>query len=120
MNRPEIADPQCGDDDSKESAFLAKQLGRRTRLLRVEAGLSQLEMAELLGICREMLARYERGAACPRLSIVLRLCGLFAVSPERLLSGLLPVSVRPLTHVRRLTTRRKSAASRLASEGVRK
>ena len=119
MNQDEIVETQCGNDDTKESVVLASRLGRRARLLRIEAGLSQIEMAERLGICREMVARYERGAVCPRLSVVLRLCVLFAVPPERLLFGLLPASVRPLTHVRRRTSRRESAAARLESEGVR-
>ena len=119
MNRFDIDLAQCEFDDSKESAVLASKLGRRIRLLRVEAGLSQNEMAELLGVCREMVARYERGAVCPRLSVVLRLCVLFAVRPDRLLSGLMPTTARPLTHVRSQTSRRKSAAASLVIEGVR-
>lgn len=119
MNRFELDAEQRGIDGTEESVLLARKLGRRIRLLRVEAGLSQIEMAELLGTCREALARYERGARCPRLEIVLRLCVLLAVRPERLISDLMPTTARPLPAGRRKTPRRAAAAARLASEGVR-
>jgi transcriptional regulator with XRE-family HTH domain len=119
MNRYKTDTQQFGDDTSKESALLARKLGRRIQLLRVEAGLSQLDLAEGLGICREMLARYERGLNFPRLLILLRLCALLAVDPAQLLSDLLPTAVSPLPPGKRKTPQRAAAAARLVSEGVR-
>ena len=56
MNRLETDFSQCGDDASEESALLARTLGRRIQLLRVEAGLSQNDLSEGLGICQAVLS----------------------------------------------------------------
>ena len=47
---------------------------------RVNAGLSCCEAAKMLGISRRTLLNYEQGIALPRIDMVKRMMGLYAVS----------------------------------------
>ncbi len=119
MNRFKNDSGQVSGDAVKADAILARRLGTRIRLLRIEAGWSQVELAERLGVCREMAARYEKGLNCPRIDTLLRLCSLFGVLPERLFVGLVPDVVSPLPSVGLPSSRRETATARLVREGVR-
>lgn len=53
--------------------------------LRKEKGLSQIQVAELLGVSRQAISRWEQGAALPTTDNLLKLAELYGVSVEALL-----------------------------------
>ncbi|MCQ2614079.1 MAG: helix-turn-helix transcriptional regulator [Treponemataceae bacterium] len=55
--------------------------------LREKRGLSQAEVAQEIGISRQMYNKYERGDTEPSLSAIKALCTLYAVSYEELLDS---------------------------------
>jgi transcriptional regulator with XRE-family HTH domain len=66
------------------SRFYA-EFGRRLREARDEAGLSQRELAERLGLTRGSVANVEAGRQGLALHVFNRACEVLTVSPERLL-----------------------------------
>jgi len=63
--------------------------GRRIARLRREKGYTQAQLAGLLDVSREVVARWEtgRGRFSPNTQMLLRLSALFGVSLEELLAG---------------------------------
>ena len=55
--------------------------------LREKRGLSQAEVAQEIGISRQMYNKYERGDTEPSLTVIKGLCTLYAVSYEELLDS---------------------------------
>ena len=51
------------------------------------ANLTQMQLAEKLGITDKAVSKWERGIAMPDSSIMLELCGIFGISVNELLSG---------------------------------
>jgi DNA-binding XRE family transcriptional regulator len=62
-------------------------LGKRMRELRMQAGLTQAELARRTGIHRPNIARVEAGRHTPSLETVARIAQAIGVSPTRVLSG---------------------------------
>lgn len=62
------------------------RLGARLRELRLEAGLTQAELARRTGIHRPNIARVEAGRHTPSLETLSRLAGAIGVSPTRVLA----------------------------------
>ena len=60
-------------------------LGRRIQEARKAAGLSQESLGERLGVSRQAVSKWERGAADPSTSNLLALAKLFGVPAEDLL-----------------------------------
>lgn len=69
-----------------EGARLAWTFGERVALLRLEAGLSEPELAARSGL--RTITKIERGIREPRLGQILGLCEGLGVSPNVLLRGM--------------------------------
>lgn len=57
----------------------------KLKQLREKRGLSQAEVAQEIGISRQMYNKYERGDTEPSLSVIRAICQLYAISPNALL-----------------------------------
>ncbi|WP_223846099.1 helix-turn-helix domain-containing protein [Wenzhouxiangella sp. AB-CW3] len=75
-----LLDEQMTQDDK----VFFKQLGKRVAGLRKELGLTQIQLAEQLGISQQLIAAYEAGARKIPASMLPTLAKLFAVSLEEL------------------------------------
>lgn len=62
-------------------------IGQRLRRLRIEAALTQAELAEQAGIAVNTVARLERGEAEPHMSTARKLAGTLGVHPRELTRG---------------------------------
>ena len=62
-------------------------MNNKLKELREKRGLSQAEVAQEIGISRQMYNKYERGDTEPSLSAIKALCTLYAVSYEELLDS---------------------------------
>ena len=65
------------------------KLGENIIRLRSKAGLSQEQLAQLLGVSRQSVSKWETGSATPDLVHLLRLCEIFSTSLDALV-GLQP------------------------------
>ena len=63
------------------------KIGRFIAECRKKAGLTQLQLAEKLGITDKAISKWERGIAMPDTSIMLSLCDILCISVNELLSG---------------------------------
>ena len=61
-----------------------KELGERLRRLRESVKLSQVKMAELLGVKQSSINRYEQGQSAPSLETLVRYADYFDVSLDDL------------------------------------
>lgn len=66
-------------DQAKIGKFIAER--------RKCAGLTQMQLAEKLGITDRAVSKWERGKALPDSSVMLELCGLLGITVNDLLSG---------------------------------
>jgi transcriptional regulator with XRE-family HTH domain len=64
-----------------------KDFGSRLRGLRTERGLSQRELADLVGIEVMQVNRYERGVNVPSIETAVKLAGVFQLTTDELLGG---------------------------------
>ena len=63
------------------------KIGRFIAECRREANLTQMQLAEKLGITDKAISKWERGVAMPDTSIMLELCDILEISVNELLSG---------------------------------
>lgn len=63
------------------------KIGRFIAECRKSAGLTQMQLAEKLGITDKAVSKWERGVAMPDTSIMLELCNILCISVNELLSG---------------------------------
>lgn len=63
------------------------KLGSLIRALRREAGMTQRDLAETLGVTDKAVSKWERGLGCPDVSFLPQLSRLFGVDLEKLLQG---------------------------------
>ncbi|MBQ9938365.1 MAG: helix-turn-helix transcriptional regulator [Oscillospiraceae bacterium] len=63
------------------------KIGRFIAERRKNAGLTQLQLAEMLGITDRAISKWETGKAMPDSSIMLELCGILKITVNDLLSG---------------------------------
>ena len=61
-----------------------KELGERLRILRESVKLSQVKMAELLGVKQSSINRYEQGQSAPSLETLVKYADYFDVSMDYL------------------------------------
>ena len=61
------------------------ELAENLRRIRIEKGLTQAKLAEALGVSDRAVSRWERGAACPDVSLLPRLALLLETSVDALL-----------------------------------
>ena len=61
----------------------------KTRMLlcRSQIGITQSELASIIGVAQRMIAAYELGESRPRMNVLLKLSEVFGVSPEWLAGG---------------------------------
>lgn len=64
-----------------------EKIGGLIRALRTERGLTQLRLAEQLGVSDKAVSKWERGLGCPDVSLLPALSALLGVPLEELLSG---------------------------------
>ena len=62
-------------------------LGERIALARKQAGLSQEQLGEQLGVSRQAVSKWESGQTNPDVAYIAELCRLFGVSSDWLLLG---------------------------------
>ena len=63
------------------------KIGRFIAECRKKANLTQMQLAEKLGITDKAISKWERGMAVPDSSIMLELCDILSISVNELLSG---------------------------------
>ena len=63
------------------------KIGKFIAECRKKANLTQLQLAEKLGITDKAISKWERGVAMPDTSIMLELCDILGISVNELLSG---------------------------------
>ena len=63
------------------------KIGRFIAERRKKASLTQMQLAEKLGITDKAISKWERGIAMPDTSIMLKLCDILGISVNELLSG---------------------------------
>ena len=63
------------------------KIGKLIADCRKEKGLTQMQLAEKLGITDKAISKWERGIAMPDTSIMLELCDILGISVNELLSG---------------------------------
>ena len=63
------------------------KIGRFIAECRKKANLTQMQLAEKLGITDKAVSKWERGVAMPDTSIMLELCDILGISVNELLSG---------------------------------
>ena len=80
-------------------------LSNRIYTLRRRAGLSQDQLAELLGVSRQAVSRWENGSATPGLEKLQAMCRCFQVTMDQL-TGAEEVPPPPLPPPRETLTRR--------------
>ena len=61
------------------------KIGEKIANLRMTAGKSQEQLAEMLGVSRQSVSKWEMDQALPQVDKVLQLCDLFGVSTDQLL-----------------------------------
>jgi DNA-binding CsgD family transcriptional regulator/DNA-binding XRE family transcriptional regulator len=71
---------------------VTRAFGERIRDLRIEAGLSEGDLAARCGVARSTIKKTELGRGEPRLSLILTLCDGLGVSPGVLMGDLLVAS----------------------------
>ena len=70
---------------TKRPAFPKKEIGARLRALRLERGISQVELAKLIGTHQTAVSQVEVGRRGVSLRQILRLCRALNVRPDRIL-----------------------------------
>ena len=68
----------------------AKEIGKRIRQLREDAGMSQAELGNRLKVSQTRISRYEAGHATPPLKQLIKLANIFRVPLDYLLFGAEP------------------------------
>ncbi len=63
------------------------KIGKFITACRKEKSLTQMQLAEKLGITDKAISKWERGIAMPDTSIMLELCSILGISVNELLSG---------------------------------
>jgi transcriptional regulator with XRE-family HTH domain len=61
---------------------------RDVKRIRKARGLSQVDLAEMVGVTQGLISKIERGDANPTLDVILRLANALQVSPALLFGGL--------------------------------
>ena len=64
-----------------------EKIGKFIAMRRKSAGLTQMQLAEMLSITDRAVSKWETGRAMPDSSIMLELCGILKISVNDLLSG---------------------------------
>lgn len=74
---------------SVDWSVVAVDFGQRLKELRVQAGMTQLQLAQRMGVTKSVVSFYELQERTPSPDILVKLSGIFKVSTDYLL-GLTP------------------------------
>ena len=77
-NTPSDSKPQRIYDREQ----IARKMGKLLKMYRVQADLSQTEIAKTLGMTNSQISYYEKGKTIPPLDILFELCYILKVSPQ--------------------------------------
>ena len=69
----------------KRPVFSRKEIGARLRALRIERGISQVELAKLVGTHQTALSQIEVGRRGISLQQIVKLCRALKATPDRIL-----------------------------------
>ena len=61
------------------------KFGEKLQLLRQRQGLSQSQLAEMLGVTRTHVSRMERGEKIPNIAMLLKIANIFGVTTDLLI-----------------------------------
>lgn len=93
-----------------------ESIGDRISKYRKEKGLTQEELANMLGVSSQAVSKWENDASCPDVSLLPQLCKILGISTDELLTGdndevkLVPVEQRKSLDELTLRIRVNSAA----------
>ncbi len=87
VSAPKVNGTHLGADPGADVDLDGAAIGARVRALRLEAGLTQADLAQRTGIYRPNIARVESGRHTPSLDTLSRLASAIGVSPARILFG---------------------------------
>lgn len=62
-----------------------ENLGQKIKLLRLEKGLSQPQLAHLIGVSKAIISMWENNINEPKATYIVRLCDVFEISSDELL-----------------------------------
>lgn len=74
-NNPFGQDPMDFNDET-----VASRIGSRIRKIRIERGLSQTELGEMVGLTADRIQKYENGARKPKADLLKQIAGALGVS----------------------------------------
>ncbi len=59
--------------------------GEKIRALRLEKGLTQAQLADMIGVVKGSISAYEQGKKHPSVEVLIKLCSVFDVSSDYLI-----------------------------------
>ncbi|MCL2235168.1 MAG: helix-turn-helix domain-containing protein [Defluviitaleaceae bacterium] len=68
----------------------------KLQILRKQKGMSQEQLAEMVGVSRQSVSKWETGESTPDLSTLVRLSEIFGASTDYMLKGAPPISGEPV------------------------
>ena len=96
----------AGDEDlNQKTQSSAGSIGERIAKLRKEKGITQIEMAERLGVSQPVVSDYERGAIRLHGELILELAKIFGTSTDEILGLTAAEKSSPSVRNRRLLRR---------------
>lgn len=102
-----------GGFDLARSQALAESIGQRIARLRKERGVTQIELAERLGVTQPLVSNWERGEIRLHGELIVELARIFGVSADELL-GLSAPTATSSSPARRRLSRRLQAIDKLS------
>ena len=84
-------------NEKREPTFSMERIGRQIMFARKKKGMTQMELADRMGISFQAVSNWERGLSCPDIAKLFELSGLFDVSIDELLGN--PRAVQIATEV---------------------
>lgn len=78
--------------DTKRKEDIKMSLGERIYKLRREKSLSQGDLADMLGVSRQSISKWENNSAVPEIEKIIKMSDIFAVSLDELLKGEVPTN----------------------------
>lgn len=79
--------PLSGKMVTRRDEMDQEKIGKFIADCRKEKGLTQLQLAEKLGISNRAVSKWETGKGCPDVSLMLELCNVLEITVNELLSG---------------------------------
>lgn len=81
----------------KEEGIYNMDFGTRLKNLRMQRGLSQRQLAQIIGCSHQSIAIYEQNGNMEKIKILQKLCEFFGVSMDYLINGMSSMTTNELT-----------------------